>query len=257
MTKAGCHVVSSGPSAPWASEGEQPEPPAHPGGGRPGRLHRRLGREQQVDGERPRPRPLARHRRPGRGAGRGVSPGGLRRELAGGDRRGARGAEYFPRPTDPGDGPGPGDPKRPRRGSYAMYTTYLLAVSSARRSISITNPYFLLDDQMIKTLRRRPGGGCGSCSWSRESSTTPSCGTPGAGSSGAPGGRHRDPRVPAGSPPRQDDGHRRDLGHRGQHQPGLPLVPLNDELNVVVYDAGFAAGAGADPSATTSSSPRS
>ena len=44
----------------------------------------------------------------------------------------------------------------PRGGSYAMYTTFLLALSSARRSIKITNPYVLLDDQMIETLR--PGG---------------------------------------------------------------------------------------------------
>jgi cardiolipin synthase A/B len=40
----------------------------------------------------------------------------------------------------------------PLGGSYAMYTTFLLALSSARRSIRITNPYVLLDEQMIETL---------------------------------------------------------------------------------------------------------
>jgi cardiolipin synthase len=33
-----------------------------------------------------------------------------------------------------------------------MYTTFLLALSSARKSILITNPYVLLDEQMIETL---------------------------------------------------------------------------------------------------------
>jgi cardiolipin synthase len=33
-----------------------------------------------------------------------------------------------------------------------MYTTFLLALSSARRSIKVTNPYVLLDEQMSETL---------------------------------------------------------------------------------------------------------
>jgi len=33
-----------------------------------------------------------------------------------------------------------------------MYTTLLLALSSARRSVYITNPYLLLDDKMRETL---------------------------------------------------------------------------------------------------------
>jgi cardiolipin synthase len=33
-----------------------------------------------------------------------------------------------------------------------MYTTFLLALSSARRSVKLTNPYVLLDEQMIETL---------------------------------------------------------------------------------------------------------
>lgn len=40
----------------------------------------------------------------------------------------------------------------PTNGSFAMYTMYLLAVSSARRTIYMTNPYFLPDDQMRQAL---------------------------------------------------------------------------------------------------------
>ncbi len=46
----------------------------------------------------------------------------------------------------------------PAGGSVAMYTMFLLAMASARRSIYITNPYFVPDDKMIETLvqaRRR------------------------------------------------------------------------------------------------------
>ena len=35
-----------------------------------------------------------------------------------------------------------------------MYTMFLLAMASARRSIYITNPYFLPDDKMVETLVR-------------------------------------------------------------------------------------------------------
>ena len=40
----------------------------------------------------------------------------------------------------------------PAGGSTAMYTVFLLALSSARQSIHITNPYFVPDDKMIDTL---------------------------------------------------------------------------------------------------------
>jgi cardiolipin synthase len=40
----------------------------------------------------------------------------------------------------------------PAGGSVAMYTMFLLAMASARRSILITNPYFVPDDKMIDTL---------------------------------------------------------------------------------------------------------
>jgi cardiolipin synthase A/B len=40
----------------------------------------------------------------------------------------------------------------PAGGSFSMYTMFLLAMSSARRSIYVTNPYFLLDDRMTRVL---------------------------------------------------------------------------------------------------------
>jgi cardiolipin synthase A/B len=69
------------------------------------------------------------------------------------------GEAYFPRPIPPG-----GDvyaqvvKSSPAAGSFAMYTTFLLAVNSARRSIHITNPYFVIDERMREALiaaRRR------------------------------------------------------------------------------------------------------
>ncbi len=40
----------------------------------------------------------------------------------------------------------------PAGGSFSMYTMFLLAMSSARRSIYITNPYFLPDQRMTRAL---------------------------------------------------------------------------------------------------------
>ncbi len=40
----------------------------------------------------------------------------------------------------------------PVSGSYAAYTMVLLALTSARRSILMTNPYFVLDDRMTEAL---------------------------------------------------------------------------------------------------------
>jgi cardiolipin synthase len=44
-------------------------------------------------------------------------------------------------------------------GSFSMYTTFLLAMSSARQSIYITNPYFLPDDRMTRVLMEAPNRG--------------------------------------------------------------------------------------------------
>jgi cardiolipin synthase len=65
------------------------------------------------------------------------------------------GADYFPRPIEvKGQTHAQVIRSGPRGGSYAMYTTFLLALSSAQRSIKITNPYVLLDEQMMETLLR-------------------------------------------------------------------------------------------------------
>jgi cardiolipin synthase A/B len=40
----------------------------------------------------------------------------------------------------------------PAEGSFSMYTMFLLAISSARKTIYITNPYFLPDDRMTLAL---------------------------------------------------------------------------------------------------------
>jgi cardiolipin synthase A/B len=63
------------------------------------------------------------------------------------------GADYFPVPH-----PGGGEvrvqviPSSPAGGSYAAYTMILLALTSARQSILLTNPYFVLDDRMTGAL---------------------------------------------------------------------------------------------------------
>jgi len=43
--------------------------------------------------------------------------------------------------------------------SASMHTMFLLAISSARRSIYITNPYFLPDTRMTRALIEAPGRG--------------------------------------------------------------------------------------------------
>jgi cardiolipin synthase A/B len=40
----------------------------------------------------------------------------------------------------------------PAGGSFAIYTAYLLAIASARKSIYVTNPYFVLDEKMTEAL---------------------------------------------------------------------------------------------------------
>jgi cardiolipin synthase len=63
------------------------------------------------------------------------------------------GTDYFPRAA-PGRGTVDAQVVRssPAGGSVAMYTMFLLAMASARRTIYITNPYFVPDDKMIDTL---------------------------------------------------------------------------------------------------------
>ena len=71
------------------------------------------------------------------------------------------GEPYFPRPIErSGEVYAQVVKSSPAAGSFAMYTTFLLAVNSAQRSISIhiTNPYFVIDERMRDALlaaRRR------------------------------------------------------------------------------------------------------
>src|SRR5262249_56126198 len=69
------------------------------------------------------------------------------------------GEAYFPRPIAPaGDVYAQVVKSSPAAGSFAMYTTFLLAVNAAQRSIHITNPYFVIDKRMRDALlaaRRR------------------------------------------------------------------------------------------------------
>jgi cardiolipin synthase len=69
------------------------------------------------------------------------------------------GEAYFPRPAQPrGQVYAQVIRSSPAGGSFAMYTTFILAIASARRSILITNPYFVLDEAMQGALmqaRRR------------------------------------------------------------------------------------------------------
>jgi cardiolipin synthase len=69
------------------------------------------------------------------------------------------GEAYFPRPIEPrGQVHAQVARSSPAGGSVAMYTTLLLALSSARHSVLVTNPYFVLDDTMrdavMRTVRR-------------------------------------------------------------------------------------------------------
>jgi cardiolipin synthase A/B len=62
------------------------------------------------------------------------------------------GEAYFPRLAPPGTVTAQVVHSSPAEGSFSMYTMFLLAMSSARHSISITNPYFLLDARMTRAL---------------------------------------------------------------------------------------------------------
>ena len=63
------------------------------------------------------------------------------------------GPDYFPRPIEAkGDVESHIVRSSPVGGSVEMYTMFLLAMAAARRTIYITNPYFVPDDKMIETL---------------------------------------------------------------------------------------------------------
>ncbi len=69
------------------------------------------------------------------------------------------GEDYFPKLSPQGPVVAQVVRSSPAGGSFAMYTMFLVAMSSARRSIYITNPYFLPDDRMIQALTAARGRG--------------------------------------------------------------------------------------------------
>jgi cardiolipin synthase len=63
------------------------------------------------------------------------------------------GAAYYPRlHTQRGEVTAQVVHSSPANGSYAMYAMFSLAISSARRSIHLTNPYFLPDERMTEAF---------------------------------------------------------------------------------------------------------
>lgn len=63
------------------------------------------------------------------------------------------GEAYFPSPPPPkGQVHVQVVRSSPAGGSFAIYTAFLLAIASARQSIYVTNPYFVLDDKMTEAL---------------------------------------------------------------------------------------------------------
>jgi cardiolipin synthase len=69
------------------------------------------------------------------------------------------GESYFPRPSRPGSVSAQVVRSSPAGGSFSMYTMFLLAISSARRSIYVTNPYFLPDARLTRALMEAPRRG--------------------------------------------------------------------------------------------------
>jgi hypothetical protein len=112
----------------------------------------------------------------------------------------------------------------PAGGSFAMYTMFLLGMSSARQSIYLTNPYFLPDDRMTRVLTEAPRRGVRVVVLVPGRSTTTSFATPVARSSGNCSRRaSRSTSIRRGCFTRRPC-HRRHLGHDRQHQPGQPLL---------------------------------
>jgi cardiolipin synthase A/B len=69
------------------------------------------------------------------------------------------GGDYFPVVTRNGTVSAQIVRSSPAGGSFSMYTMFLLAMSSARKSIYITNPYFLPDARMTRVLVEAPRRG--------------------------------------------------------------------------------------------------
>jgi phosphatidylserine/phosphatidylglycerophosphate/cardiolipin synthase-like enzyme len=147
---------------------QQPQSPAHPGGGRTRGHHRRLGVSDKWIGNGRRDD----HWRDTDVRIEGPAVTWLQAafienwRVATGELLG--GAEYLPPQRTAGDVRVQVVRSSPAGGSYAAYTMVLLRFASARRSILMTNPYFVLDDRMTDALMARPGAASGSWRSHRE-----------------------------------------------------------------------------------------
>jgi cardiolipin synthase len=66
---------------------------------------------------------------------------------------------YFPRLEPRGKVSGQIVKSSPVGGSFQNYMLFLLSITSAKKSILITNPYFIPDDRMVEALVRAAGRG--------------------------------------------------------------------------------------------------
>jgi cardiolipin synthase len=62
------------------------------------------------------------------------------------------GEQYFPQLTNKGDVPAQIVRGSPERSGFAVYALFLFAISSAQRSIHLTNPYFVPDEPIMMAL---------------------------------------------------------------------------------------------------------
>jgi len=64
------------------------------------------------------------------------------------------GAPYFPAISPAGNVKGQIIHGSPTGGRYTMYTSLLLAIAASRHSITVTNPYFVLDERMMSEMMK-------------------------------------------------------------------------------------------------------
>jgi cardiolipin synthase len=69
------------------------------------------------------------------------------------------GEDYFPRVDPVGNVTGQIVKSSPTGGSFQNYMLFLLSINSAKKSILITNPYFIADDAMTEALVKAAGRG--------------------------------------------------------------------------------------------------
>ena len=206
---------------------QQPDPPEAPGGGRPGRVHRRAGYRRPLPG----PRAGRDHWRDAQFRAEGPVVGQMQAAFLDNwiETGGALldGAEYFPKLDSVGTQAAQAVQSSPGGGTENLRLMYLLAIASASRSILIANSYFVPNSLAVAMLvdarrrgvdveiivpgpiSRRPGGAPG---------------FPGEMGAAARGGR-KHLRVPADDVPHEGDGRGRLLGLGGFDQLRQPLVP--------------------------------